>query len=88
MSVPTIRRLATVAALVTGLAGCGGDDGAGVRELEGDCPASGSASGSETSGSETSGSETSGSETSGSETSGAASAECETTPSSEGSGSQ
>ncbi len=79
MPVPTIRRLATVAALVTGLAGCGGDDGAGVRELEGDCPASGS---------ETSGSETSGSETSGSETSGSASAECETTPSSEGSGSQ
>ncbi len=83
MSVPTIRRLATVAALVTGLAGCGGDDGAGVRELEGDCPASCPASGSETSGSETSGSETSGSETSG-----AARAECETTPSSEGSGSQ
>ncbi len=81
MSVPTIRRLATVAALVTGLAGCGGDDGAGVRELEGDCPTSGSASGS------ASGSETSGSG-SGSETSGSASAECETTPSSEGSGSQ
>ncbi len=80
MPVPTIRRLAAAAALVTalaGLAGCGGDDGAGVRELEGDCPTSGSASGSETSGSG-----------SGSETSGSASAECETTPSSEGSGSQ
>lgn len=81
MPVPTIRRLAAAAALVTavmGLAGCGGDDGAGVRELEGDCPTSGSASGSETSGSDASGSETSGS----------ASAECQTTPSSEGSGSQ
>ena len=85
MSLPTIRRFAAAAALataVTGLAACGGDDGAGVRELEGDCPTSGSASGSEASGSETSGSETSGSETSGS------AEECETTPSSEGSGSQ
>ncbi len=81
MTVSTMRSLAVAAALttaLTGLAACGGDDGAGVRELEGDCPTSGSASGSETSGSETSGSETSGS----------ASAECETTPSSEGSGSQ
>lgn len=75
----TIRRLASAAALttaLTGLVGCGGDDGAGVRELEGDCPTSGSASGS-----------ASGSG-SGSEASGSASQECETTPSSEGSGSQ
>ncbi len=80
MFLPTIRRLAAAAALVTavtGLVGCGGDDGAGVRELDSDCPTSGSASGS-----------ASGSETSGSETSGSASAECETTPFSEGSGSQ
>ncbi len=80
MTVSTMRSLAVAAALttaLTGLAACGGDDGAGVRELEGDCPTSGSASGSETSGSG-----------SGSETSGSASAECETTPSSEGSGSQ
>ena len=80
MSSTTARRLATglvLAGVLTGLTACS-DDGADVRQLEGECAESASGTGSEASGSETSGSETSGSETSGS-----AAEECETTSSSE-----
>ncbi len=85
MSSSTARRLATalvLAGALTGLTACS-DDGADVRQLEGECAESASGTGSETSGSESSGSETSGSETSGS-----AAEECETTPSTEESSSQ
>jgi hypothetical protein len=81
MSVPTPRRVALTACVLTALMGLGAcsDDGSEVREIGSDCASS--ASGSAASGSAASGSpgstESSGSAASGSAASGSASAECE-----------
>lgn len=87
MSVPTLRRTALTACVLTALVGLGAcsDDGSEVREIGSDCASSASgsaASGSAASGSAT-GTESSGSAASGSAASGSASSsasgECEPT---------
>ena len=86
MSVPTPRRVALTACVLTAVMGLGAcsDDGSEVREIGSDCAssasgsaASGSPGSTESSSSAASGSAASGSAASGSAASGSASAKCE-----------